>query len=93
MTNAERIIKMIEDRYSEDEIAGMIDEQMYDYVDPDQCEEEFDGDTFECYTETGNNAAESDILNQLVELTGLIPVDEDWEELTDWWSNSMGFSL
>ena len=93
MSNYKQIIEKIEEQYNEDSIAGMIDEQMLDYVDQDQCDEEFDGDTYECYCETGNNAAEGDIFHQLIRWTGIEPTEDDWDDLAEWWKHDMGFML
>ena len=88
MTLKEKLIQ----NYTEDQLAEMIDEQMTDYVDQDQCDEEFDGDTYECYIETGNNAAESDIFNQIVGDRSLY-TEQEIEDAQDWFTDDMGFSL
>ncbi len=60
---------------------------MHDYVDEDDVENDYDGDLYECYIETGRNCAESqivtDILDSYKEKVSSEVYLEAWELITE----------
>ena len=92
--NAQEIFQTIIAEYDEGKILERIDEAIPEYVDPDQVEDEFDGDVYECYEETGRNAAESQILHELLnpykEFLSTDAFVELMEQLAEHWGLSLG---
>jgi hypothetical protein len=77
----EDLMQKIRDRYTEEEIHSMIDEQMMDYIDEDWSEDGEYESEYEWYLEHGRNAAEYDILQQIINSvsTGDISIDDNSE--------------
>lgn len=89
---ANKIFEAISKKYSEDGVRERIDEAMYDYVDSDTVEEEYDGDVYECYMETGRGEAESQVLTAILapykEQVSSDIYCEVWDKLEEEWSIS-----
>lgn len=81
------VVKEILNKYTEMSIRERIDDAMFDYVDIDTCNDEFDGDIYECYCETGRGEAENQVLTEIIapyKITGEEEISVQYELCETW---------
>ena len=84
-----KITLLLLQKHEEASILERIDDAKTDYIDLEDCDNDFDGNIEDCYTETGRNQAEYQILNEILEphKDTLDPdeLTQVWEELCVEW--------
>ena len=73
---AEQILTAVKAVYNEDKVAEMVDEAITDFVDHDTVVDDFEGDEFECYQETGRGQAEEQVIDYI-----LIPYKDSADDI------------
>ena len=91
------VLEYVKENWSEDELVEALDEEIMEWVDADTVEEEFDGDTYECYCETGRGEAESaifqNLIGQLRREFGSDLTEEDKDSVYDWLRDEVNFNF